>query len=310
MGSGGRRDGELHPKQHSSSRTKCKGLSRCPRWQPQMRLLRCFSFSFSISCNGAVSTPAWSKLSAPLCQSWPWAQTAECPGLGGQGCSTCWCTHNPGQVGFASRDSTGPSLAKDLFLVWRYPVSLRALSFLPALPVLVSGQACHPWLCHPWLCHPCLMSCCWFSCWMRAHLQLPSKGNADPRAKTTLLCIQVHVFFSCCLLRGSLWFGWNTWHCKHGETAAELHQPEKTEPHPHSHTWRHSAFFCFLKRAEILFFQICFCVYIPAPIHCFGATSWGFFSRNSDTEKNKHSRVCAFLFTPAWVMTERRKEGR
>lgn len=159
-------------------------------------------------------------------------------------------------------------------------MSPRVLSFLPAFLVLVSGQVCHPWL--------CLMSWCWFSCWVRAHLQLPSKGNPDPRAKPTLLCIQVHVFFSCCLLRGSCWFGWNMWHCKHTETAAKLHQLEKIEPHPYIHTSTHphvealSLFLLFmlifLTLAEILSFQICFCVHIPASDHVFEATScWGFF---------------------------------
>lgn len=147
-------------------------------------------------------------------------------------------------------------------------MSPRAQFFLPAFFVLVSGQVCHPWLCHP-----CLMG--WFSCWMRAHLQLPSEGNPDPGAKTTLLCIQVHVFFSCCLLRGSCWLGWNMWPCKYSETAAKLHQPEKTEPLPHMESLCLFLLFMlnFLTLTEIVFFQICFCVYIPASNHCFEA-SW------------------------------------
>lgn len=97
------------------------------------------------------------------------------------------------------------------------------------------------------------------------------RGKSWSSGKNNFAVHQVPVFFNCCLLRGSCWFGWSTWHCKHSETAAKLQQPEKTEPHPHMETLSFLLLSCAswhcLKSCS---FRMFLCVYF-----CIRPSLWG-----------------------------------
>lgn len=215
MGSGGRRDGELCPKQRSSSTDQEQRPEQQAQWvRPQMRFL-CFLGFFSHSAfshNVVVSTEVWSKVAALLYQSWPWTQAAEHPGGVGQGCSTCLCTQDPCQVGFASRVSADPTLGQGLSSVLR--VSSESKS--PSLPSTSSFSCFRPE--SPSQALPSLFNSACVGC--------PSVWEHSSNFSSTEILILCQKSLRCaseytalcnfCRLRYFCRFGWNTQQYKHG----------------------------------------------------------------------------------------------
>lgn len=209
MGSGRRRDRDLCPKQYSWSTDQEQRPEQQAQWVwPQMRLLRVFFSHSAFSPN--VSTEVWSKVAAPLYQSWPWTQAAEHSGGVGRDCSTCLCTQDPCQVGFSSRVSAAPTLGQGPSSVLRVPHESKR----PAVPSTSSCSCFRPE--RPSQALLSLFSGACVGCpsgWKHKCSFLA--GEILILSQKLLRCASEYTTSgNCCHLRCFSLFGWNTRHCK------------------------------------------------------------------------------------------------